>query len=201
MYCLQAALNFWDKLERWDQWLFVKINSGTINPFFDNIMPYLRNANYWAPFYLFLFVFTIVNFRAKGIWWSVLFLCTVSLADIVSSHIFKSVFERIRPCQDPDFYFNVRLLVNRCSGGYSFTSSHAANHFGMAAYIFITMRKVIGHWAWLVVTWAVLIGYAQVYVGVHYPLDVLGGGALGVIFGSALGLFFNKRFGFAIFDK
>ncbi|TAL41866.1 MAG: phosphatase PAP2 family protein [Chitinophagaceae bacterium] len=201
MILLEAQLSLLQKLELWDKWLFVKINSQMTNPFLDNIMPYLRNSFYWAPLYLFLLLFAVLNFKGRGWWWVVLFLCTVSMTDIISSRVFKEVFERLRPCQDPDFYTYVRLLVNRCSAGYSFTSSHAANHFGMATFFFFTARHLIGKWAWLAFFWAAAISYAQIYVGVHYPFDVLGGALLGVVFGLFMGMFFNKRFGFATFGK
>ncbi len=200
MFLLEILLSVLQRLEIWDKWLFVLINSRLTNPFFDSIMPYLRSSSYWAPLYLFLFVFVVINFKGKGLWWSLFFLCTVSLTDIVSSRVFKEAFERLRPCQDPDFFNYVRLLVNRCSGGYGFTSSHAANHFGMAAYFFITFRHILKPWVWIGMAWAIIISYAQIYVGVHYPSDVIGGAILGAVFGVSLGLFFNKRFGFAIFD-
>ena len=164
-------------------------------------MPYLRNSYYWTPLYLFLLLFVIINFKGRGWWWVLIFLCTVSLTDIISSRILKEVFERLRPCQDPDFMGYVRLLVDQCSGGSSFTSSHAANHFGMATFFFITFRHLFKKWAWLVFIWAAAVGYAQVYVGVHYPGDVLGGAVAGILMGSLTGVFFNKRYGIAIFGK
>lgn len=171
------------------------------NPLFDSVMPLLRTSYSWAPLYLFLFVFAILNFKWNGVWWSLFFICTVSITDIISSRIFKEAFERLRPCQDPDFLEHVRLLVNHCSGTFSFTSSHAANHFGMATYFYFTSRHLIHGWAWIGYIWAVLISFAQVYVGIHYPLDVICGALLGLCFGLFIGMFFNKRFGFAIFGK
>ena len=198
MFLLQSRLL--QKLEQWDQWLFIQVNDHQTNPFFDSIMPYLRFAYFWTPLYLFLLVFITLNFKGRGLWWSVIFLCTVSLCDMTSSKLVKESFERLRPCRDPDFFEYVRLLVENCSGTYSFTSSHAANHFGMATFIFLTLKPVIGKWVWLAYLWAAAIGYAQVYVGVHYPFDILGGAAIGFLFGWLLGVFFNKRFGFANFE-
>ena len=198
MFLIQSSLL--QKLEQWDQWLFIQVNDHQTNSFFDSIMPYLRIAYYWTPLYLFLLVFITVNFKARGLWWCVLFLCTVSLCDMTSTNLFKEVFHRLRPCADADFFQNVRLIVDNCGGNYGFTSNHAANHFGMATFIFITLRPVIGKWVWLAYLWAAVIGYAQVYVGVHYPFDILGGAAIGFLFGWILGVFFNKRFGFANFE-
>ena len=188
-------------LLQWDRWLFQKINSDWSNPFFDAIMPFMRNALHWAPLYLFVIVFVLYNFKVKGIWWVVLFLCTVALCDMTGTYLFKKTFHRLRPCNDINFNTHVRLLLDQCGKGWSFVSNHAANHFGMAAFFIITFRKILGRWVWLALLWAPLIGYAQVYVGVHYPSDILGGAILGLIFGIATGTFFNKRFHFTIFDN
>lgn len=198
MFLIQSSLLH--QLEQWDQWLFIQVNNYQSNSFFDSIMPYLRIAYFWTPLYLFLLVFITSNFKTRGWWWSLLFLCTVSLCDMTSSKLVKEAFDRLRPCQDPNFFSYVRLLVDSCGAGKSFTSSHAANHFGMATFIFITLRPVIGKWVWIGYLWAAAIGYAQVYVGVHYPFDILGGAAIGLAFGWMLGTFFNKRFGFANFE-
>lgn len=194
------ALTFWQQLVQWDQQLFEKINSDWSNPVFDAIMPLLRNSLTWIPLYTFLLVFMLLNFKVKGIWWAVLFLSTVALTDMTGNYGFKYVLERPRPCNDPDFAEHVRLLLRHCGGGYSFVSNHAANHFGMAAFFFVTFRHLFKKWAWVALCWAASIAYAQVYVGVHYPLDVIGGALLGLAFGISTGTIFNKRFGFAIFD-
>jgi undecaprenyl-diphosphatase len=199
MFLIQSKFLY--QLEQWDRWLFMQVNSHQANSFFDSMMPYLRNAYTWTPLYLFLLVFVTINFKGRGWWWVVLFLCTVSLTDMVSSKVIKEAFERLRPCRDPGFFENVRLLLNNCGAGFSFTSSHAANHFGMATFIFITLRNIFKSWTWLFYVWATAVAYAQVYVGVHYPFDVLGGAIIGVLFGMLLGTFFNKRFSFVTFGK
>jgi len=196
-----CAINFWQKLVQWDQSLFKKINGDWSNPLFDAIMPFLRNSLSWVPLYVFLLVFVLLNFKIKGIWWAVLFLSTIALTDMTGTYVFKHGFERLRPCSDPDFAGHVRLLLKHCAGGYSFTSNHAANHFGMAAFFFVTFRHLLKKWVWVGLVWAGAIAYAQVYVGVHYPLDVFCGALLGLAFGITTGTIFNKRFGFAIFEN
>ncbi|MES1198197.1 MAG: phosphatase PAP2 family protein [Chitinophagaceae bacterium] len=192
--------SLWKLLEQWDKWLFIQINNYWTNPFFDTVMPFIRNPLVWAPLYLFFLLFVLLNFKTKGLWWFVLVLSTVALTDLTGTYIFKHSFQRLRPCSDPDFIGHVRLLLKHC-GGYSFISNHAANHFGMATFIFITLRHNFRNWAWIAILWAACIAYAQVYVGIHYPLDVFCGALLGMIFGLSMGVFFNKRFGFAIFDN
>ena len=189
------TLSFWQQLEQWDQWLFLKINSDWTNSFFDTVLPFLRDSVFWAPLYLFIFVFLVFNYGKKGVWWAIAFLCTVALADIVSSRFFKEIFERLRPCQDPLFQEQVRLLLKRCAGGYSFTSSHAANHFGIATFISCTFFTTFGRWIYLSYLWAFFISYAQIYVGVHYPLDVAGGAAIGTLAGLLTAWIFNNKWG------
>jgi membrane-associated phospholipid phosphatase len=195
-----SLLNILQKLEKCDQWLFIKINSDFTNPFFDSLMPFMRYPLNWAPLYLFLGVFALLNYKGKGAWWILFFIITIALTDMTGNYVFKHGFQRIRPCRDPDFFFHVRLLADHCSTGYSFVSNHAANHFGLASFFFITTRPLLRSRAAIAFIWAGLIAYSQVYVGIHYPSDIVGGALLGLLFGGLTGALFNKRHGFATFD-
>jgi undecaprenyl-diphosphatase len=193
-------LKWWQQLEQLDHWLFAKLNSGLTNPVFDFLMPILRHGTYWAPLYLFFGVFAFLNYQKKGGWWIIFFLATVALTDMTGTYVFKHNFERLRPCS-PDLGFPVRLLLKQCAGGYSFISNHAANHFGMATFFFITLRPILKKWAWISFLWAGSIAYAQIYVGVHFPSDILAGMLVGILVGMLTGKLFNKRYGFTIFDN
>jgi undecaprenyl-diphosphatase len=196
---LQSSLL--QKITEWDQWLFIQLNSKLTNPLLDTVMPFMRNSANWAPLYLFLGVFALLNFKNKGGWWVLFFICTVALTDMGGTNIFKNNFGRDRPCADINFFMHVRLLVNCVGHGNSFISNHAANHFGMATFFFITFRGILKKWAWIGFLWAAMIAYAQVYVGIHYPGDVLTGALFGFIIGFGTGKLFNKRYQFAIFDN
>jgi undecaprenyl-diphosphatase len=198
-YFLQSG--FLQKLAQFDRWLFIKLNSELTNPVFDVVMPFMRNGINWAPLYLFLGVFVLINFKKNSGWWMLLFAATAALTDMGGTILFKHNFHRPRPCLEPDLLFHVRLLIDQCSGGASFISNHAANHFGMATFFFITFRSVLRKWAWIGFLWAGLIAYAQVYVGIHYPLDVVAGAVFGMTIGLLTGKLFNKRYGFVIFDN
>ncbi|MEO8403803.1 MAG: phosphatase PAP2 family protein [Chitinophagaceae bacterium] len=191
----------WQKLVNMDQWLFTQLNSVYTNRVFDSIMPFMRNAMHWSPVYLFLIVFMLLNFNRKGAWWCLFFTATVALTDMTGTYLFKNTVQRTRPCNDHDFAPHVRMLLDHCSYGFSFISNHAANHFAMAAFFYITMKSVLGKWTGLAFVWAGIVGYAQIYVGIHYPLDVLAGSLLGLTIGTLSGRLFNKRYGFAIFGN
>ena len=90
---------------------------------------------------------------------------------------------------------HVRLLLDHCSGGYSFTSSHATNHFGFSVYVFVTLRSIFHKWSYLFLFWAASVSYAQVYVGVHYPLDILCGALIGATIGYATSQIFIRKAG------
>lgn len=181
-------------LEQWDRAVFNLVNNELTNPFFDWLMPLLRISYVWAPLYLFIIVFAIQNFKWKGVWWIVFFLATVALADMVGTNVFKHNFYRVRPCNDVELFPHLRLLVV-CPSGYGFTSNHAANHFGMATFIFLTSRHLFKKWAWIAFLWAGSICYAQIYVGIHYPGDIIGGATLGVSFAFLNAYLFRKFFG------
>ena len=181
-----------ESLQSLDQSLFVFINRVATHPFLDTIMPFFRESTFWIPLYLFILVFVFINFGKKGWAWLLFALLTVLLTDQTSSGLIKKWVQRPRPCADPLFSDQVRLLLDHCSGGYSFTSSHATNHFGIATFLFATLGRYFGNWKYLLFIWAALISYAQVYVGVHYPLDVLSGALLGLSLGSFVYWVFQK---------
>lgn len=197
---MHFAASFWDTLIHWDQSLFETINSDWANPFFDAVMPFLRNSKSWIPLYALALIAVLYKYKLKGLWWALFFVATVALTDSTGTYVFKHNIERLRPCRDPEFAGHVRLVLNKCAGGYGFISNHAANHFGMAVFFLVSFRRIFGRWAWLGIFWAASIAFAQVYVGVHYPLDVLAGALLGLGYGLLSGYLFNKRLGFAIFD-
>ncbi|MEP6674037.1 MAG: phosphatase PAP2 family protein [Ferruginibacter sp.] len=178
-----------------DKNLFRILNGKWHNNFFDILMPQMRNAPFWLPLYLFLLLVVLINFKKTGWVWALFFFGTAALSDIISSHILKAYIIRVRPCNDPDMAEGLRFLVAYRPQSYSFTSSHAFTHFAMATFFYLTLKNYLGKWMLLVFAWAFIIAYAQVYVGVHYPIDVAGGAILGSMAGYLFGRIFNKQFG------
>jgi undecaprenyl-diphosphatase len=175
-----------------DHALFSNINGKWTNPFFDSLMPWVRHSNNWIPLYVVLLSFLIYKWGKNSWKWLVLVGVNVTLTDQISSHLFKPYFHRLRPCADPELMQQARLLLDHCSGGFSFTSSHAANHFGIAVFLVVTLQPLLKNYRYLFLIWAAIIAYAQVYVGVHFPLDIFVGAIIGIIVGYFNGKLFHK---------
>ncbi len=165
------------------------------NSFLDAVIPWLRESLIWIPLYLFVVVFAIANLGKSAVYWIMGLAMTVALSDQISSSLIKKLVARVRPCRDPEVLPLINLRLDNCSGAFSFTSSHAANHFAVATFIMVTLYPLVGKKLYWIFLWAGLISYAQMYVGVHYPLDVAGGAAIGLICGGLCAYLFNKMVG------
>lgn len=179
------------ELLQFDDTLFRLINGSWHHPFFDVLLPYWRSKYFWVPLYLFLLSFLVLNFKKKGILLLLGLALTLGLTDTLSSQIIKKTVRRPRPCQSEMLQAKVHLLV-RCGSGFSFPSSHAANHFAIATFLALTLGKTFRKIKAPLYLWAASIAYAQVYVGLHYPFDVLAGTLLGIITGLVISLIFNN---------
>ena len=173
----------------WDATLFHFINTGLSNPVFDALLPFCREKWLWAPVYLFLGAFFLVNFGKKGWIYILTMVLAVGLADFTSSSLLKKNVRRIRPCNDPAMVVQERVS---CGSGYSFTSSHAANHFAVAVFVIGILGDQRRWIRPVALVWAGLIAFSQVYVGVHYPLDVI----VGALLGSVIGWWMKKTLSF-----
>ena len=186
-------INILGLLNQWDQTVFQWINSGLSNQLFDNLLPWFREKWTWAPLYLFLLAFSILNFKKKA--WVIIIGLALSagMADYTSSVLIKKNVQRIRPCNDVEMAERVVERVP-CGSGYSFTSSHAANHFAVAMFL-VGAFGFLGPWVkYSAFTWAALIAISQVYVGVHYPGDVTFGALLGCLIGRVVFWLLNRRY-------
>lgn len=176
-------------LDHIDKILVVLIQHDSDGKFLDNIMPLLRNPYTWIPLYLFILYYVIRKGGRKAWAFIALSVLTFAITDSLTTQLLKPLFGRLRPCFDPEIHSMMRSLID-CGGIYSMPSSHAANHFGLAAFWYFSIITMTGHkWKWLW-AWAAIICYAQIYVGKHYPTDILIGSLTGYITGMGMsGLF------------
>jgi undecaprenyl-diphosphatase len=163
---------------RLDSDLFIALN-GLHNSFFDAVMVNLTNRYYPIPFYVLLIVLVIWKYGRNGIWAALVVGLAVLVANHTTSEIMKPLFGRLRPCYNPDLAGTIHLLVP-CGGQWSFASSHASSTFGLASALWLVFCKRIS-WVWVVFIWSTLVSYSRIYVGKHYPADVLVGAAIGFL--------------------
>ncbi len=187
-------MSFLESLLALDKKLFIIINNDLTTDFLNTVLPFTRNAITWIPLYLFLFIFIFSNFGKSGLFWILIAAATAASTDIVSSLIIKENIFRLRPCQDPSMAGHVNFLLNYCPQSSSFTSSHATTHFGLAMFFYHTLKNYTGKWVRLFFLWAATISYAQVYVGVHYPLDIFCGAIVGLLIGFFTAKIFDRYF-------
>lgn len=178
-----------DFLLHFDRHVFHFINHDLANPFFDAVMPWLRHAANWIPLYILTIIFCAFRFKKAGLVIIVLMALTAGFADFTSAHIAKTLIKRARPCHDPVVSKTAIIRVD-CGTGYSFPSTHATDHFAFAFFAILVFYKK-WRWIWLWgILWAGLISFAQVYVGVHFPVDVF----CGALYGALVGWLFAALF-------
>ncbi|MCK5028567.1 MAG: phosphatase PAP2 family protein [Bacteroidales bacterium] len=160
--------------------IFIFLN-GINSPFWDKIMWWISGSKSWIPMYAVIVAYIVYKQRWKSIISLIFIALVVTLADQISVQAFKEVFQRLRPCHNPALQDIVHIVRNKCGGQYGFVSSHAANTFAVAFFLSKFFKN--RHFSWFIFIWATIVSYSRIYLGVHYPFDVLGGAALGGVIG------------------
>jgi undecaprenyl-diphosphatase len=166
-------------LERLDQQLFLFLNSFN-SPFWDQVMSVISGTITWIPLYLAILIALGFKYKRKFYVLILIIIIAVTLSDQVSVLI-KNGVHRLRPCHEPSLEGLVHLVKGYCGGQYGFVSSHASNSFMVATFSLLMIRR---KWfSYSMIIWALIVGYSRIYLGVHYPGDVICGSLLGIIVG------------------
>lgn len=171
-----------EALLQFDQDLLLALNSFT-SPLFDNFFWVVTSKSIWFPLYAMILYVVFKNQGLKGFVTIIALAVLVALCDQISTNVFKEGFERLRPSRDPALEGMVDLINGKRGGKFGFVSSHATNSFGLAVFSLLLFR-----YRWysvFILGWALLNSYSRIYMGVHYPGDILGG----LILGSLIGWF------------
>lgn len=142
----------------------------------------------WVPFYLFFFYLVWKKYK-KQTWVIIIAVAIlITLTDQVHLHLFKNMFERFRPTHDPTIQDFVHTVNNYRGGEFGFVSGHAANSFAIATFLSVLIGVKYRYFTPLVIFWAALIAYSRIYLGVHFPADIICGAILGSVFGIIMAL-------------
>lgn len=176
-----------------DKDFFLYLN-GLGTPQWDNFFQFISHKLSAVPLYVFLLILTFQKFGLKQ---TLVLLVSIALLITVTdqlSNFFKYGVARLRPCHNPEIAPIMRLVKSYCGGQYGYFSAHAANAFAVAVFFGSILKSKIKYISVCLVIWAALVAYSRVYIGVHFPLDIITGAVLGSLFGWL----FVKLFIFAI---
>ena len=177
-------------LDHIDKELFIFLNGSHVD-FLDGLMLWITAKNSWIPLYLLIVGFIIYTKRWKSIWIFIAIALLITMSDQITSGLMKPIFERLRPCHNlllSDVVYN----IGKCGGQFGFASSHASNTFAIATLLWLLFKNDYGWFVWLFL-WAAVVSYSRVYVGVHYPGDIVVGAIVGIL--SAVGIHSLYHFG------
>lgn len=186
-----------DQLLQLDKDLFLFLN-GLGTKTWDGFWMFMTTTRNSAPLYLLLLYLTYRHFGWKKTALVLVFIALLITCTDQLSNFFKYGVGRLRPCHDPEVSGVMRLVKSYCGGQFGYFSAHAANSFGPAIFFTVLLRNKVKYISLVLIIWACVVAYSRIYIGVHYPLDVLTGALVGSLFGwlfAKLAIFAFQKIG------
>lgn len=162
------------------------LGSSTFDPFWILV----SEKWFWIPLYVIFFYFLYKNFNKKSLFYILLFVALGITASDQIANIFKFGFERLRPCHDPSLEGLLREV--KCGGKFGFYSAHSSNSFFVATYLTILLGKKIKQLPYFLFVWAAIVAYSRVYLGMHFPGDIIVGAIMGILLALFFGILAKK---------
>ncbi len=171
-----------DFIEATDTALFMFLN-GMHSELTDQLMVFISGKYEWIPLYVLLLLLIGIKIGWKNLIVVLPFVIILIIFTDQTSVMIKNLAERLRPCHDPTIMDQVHTVNEHCGGQFGFVSSHAANTFGLAIFVGLLLKPFYKHVVLILVIWAFVVSYSRIYLGVHYPLDIIMGALLGAFIG------------------
>ncbi len=171
-----------EELVKLDKQFFLFLN-GLGNANWDGFWMFLTNKWSAIPLYFFL---AFISYKQLGVKKFIVFLVMIALMILATdqlSNFFKYGVARLRPCHDPEVSSIMRLVKSYCGGKYGYFSAHAANSFAIVSFFTLVLKTRFKYLGIILFLWASLVAYSRIYIGVHYPLDIITGVSVGLLFG------------------
>ncbi len=168
-----------DKILSLDQKLFVYLNS-LGSETYDGFWLLITKQIYWTPLFLFLLYLIFKKLGTKKTLYLVLFVAILLVFTDQFANLFKNGVQRLRPCNNPEINSFIRIVQFRSS--FSFFSGHATSSMAVATFLYLIFKKDFKYF-WLLFLWPLIFAYSRIYLGLHYPLDIISGYFFGAILG------------------
>lgn len=155
---------------------------------YDGFWLIITKQTSWIPFFLFLLYIIFKKLGTKQTLYLILFIALLLTFSDQVTNLFKNGFQRLRPCNNPEINSFIRIVQTRTS--FSFFSGHASNSMGVATFLYLIFNKDFKYF-WLLFLWPLIFAYSRIYLGLHYPIDIICGFLFGILWGFLMFKFYQ----------